>query len=589
MPAAGEDLPVARSLAVDAARLSAAACRLAGSGPPFRAALALATARAVAAAAGQWTDVAVAIKRRPASGSGAAGEAATAVAPGVAARAIVADEVSTGPLATLRLLLVTAASFADIARYGRPRAAGPPRLVPRPASGSEPAAGSFVGVDLLTARGLWDGVIFTGHAAAVRCVDPGGLAAFAGAWRDEARARAGGGGVALVLGAGNVTGLAVADAICQIFEHGRAVILKLHPLHAPLERVLRAALAPLVAADLLAIIVGGPEVATEWAGAAAVTHLHLTGGRAAFDSLVWGGPGPHDPAAAPRLAKPLTCELGNLTPWFVVPGRYSAAELASQADLVAGSIVHNGSLNCIATKCLVTSRRWTQREEFLALVARRLASQPPRVAWYPGSVADWEALAAEPAPRDGTLPWLFRTGLEAAADTPWLEREWFIPATVEVAIEADSGERFLAEAAALARRLPGTLAASVTIPRRLPPAEAAAAERFVTTLGYGVLGVNTWVAVAYTLAAVPWGGYPGGTLAEPGSGLGRVHDPLLLPGVHHAVVRGPLAARLTPPWVAWHRRADDVARGLVRMYAALAQGRIGLPELVAQVPAVFAG
>ena len=29
----------------------------------------------------------------------------------------------------------------------------------------------------------------------------------------------------------------------------------------------------------------------------AVTHVHLTGGQAAFDALVWGGPGPRPPAA----------------------------------------------------------------------------------------------------------------------------------------------------------------------------------------------------------------------------------------------------------------------------------------------------
>ena len=43
----------------------------------------------------------------------------------------------------------------------------------------------------------------------------------------------------------NVTGLAPADAIDQIFGHGRAVLLKLHPLHAPLASIYRDALAPL--------------------------------------------------------------------------------------------------------------------------------------------------------------------------------------------------------------------------------------------------------------------------------------------------------------------------------------------------------
>ena len=55
-----------------------------------------------------------------------------------------------------------------------------------------------------------------------------------------------------------------------------------------------------------------------------------------------------------------------------MPGRYSTRHLRYQADLVAASIANNTSFNCIATKCLVTSRQWPQREPFLRLVAKRL-------------------------------------------------------------------------------------------------------------------------------------------------------------------------------------------------------------------------
>ena len=76
------------------------------------------------------------------------------------------------------------------------------------------------------------------------------------------RSRPAGGGVAVVLGAGNVTGLAAADAICQVFEHGRAALVKLHPLHEPLAATLARALSPLVESGMIAIAVGGPEVAS---------------------------------------------------------------------------------------------------------------------------------------------------------------------------------------------------------------------------------------------------------------------------------------------------------------------------------------
>ncbi len=564
--------------AEDLDRLAAAAAAHAASPAPNRAALALRTARSVAVAADRWMETAVGIEAR----HEAAGDGGSRPPP----EAAWAEEAATGPLATLRLLLLTARALADVARRGLPRSSRPPRLL-HASGGSGPA--SFVAVDVLPGSGVWDGAIFRDHTATVRCVDPGGLSAFERSWREEVHERTRSGGVALVLGAGNVTGLSVADAICQIFEHGRVALIKLHPLHAPLEPVLREALAPLVAADVLAITTGGADVARAAVADPRITHVHLTGGRAAFDALVWGGADGAAAGAAPVLQKPLTCELGSVTPWFVVPGRYTPAELRFQADTVAASIVNNTSFNCIATKCVVTCRGWDQREEFLRLVRSRLDAQPSRTAWYPGSSAAWETLAGRPPPSDGTLPWLFRTDLDPTADGHWLDREWFLPAAVELPLDADSLESFCSAAAACARRLPGSLAASITVPKRLSQRDAARVELLVEHLEYGVVAVNTWSALAYAIGSVPWGGFPGATLADPGSGIGHVHDPLLLPLVHNAIVRAPLASRIMPAWFPWHPRANRLARGVIGMYAAIADGRSGTWQLAAMLPDVFVG
>ncbi len=544
--------------------------------PAARAALARAVARQVATAADDWIDAALAVKCR--------GERmAASVAPPTAARA---EEAATGPVVTLRLLAITARALDDVAQRGVPTLVRPPRLLSARGAGGEPR---FVGMDVLPAPGLWDGAVFGGHSAVVRCANPGGLEAFARSWREEAATRPRGGGVCVVLGAGNVTGLSIADAITQVFEHGRAVLLKLHPLHAPLEPVLRAACGPLVESGLLAIVAGGPDVAREAVHHSLVTHVHMTGGQAAFDALVWGGPGPRSPGAVPVLAKPVTCELGNVTPWIVVPGRYAARPLRAQADLVAASILNNTSFNCIATKCIVTARDWEQREEFLALVRARLESQPARPAWYPGATAAWETLAGTAPPADGTLPAILRTGLDPAAEPGWIEREWFLPAAVEVPLPAASIDAFCGAAGDFVRGLPGSLAASVTAPAGLPSHDARRVDLLVEHLEYGVVARNTWSALAYALANVPWGGYPGGTLADPRSGIGRVHDPLLLPLVHNTIISGPLAPWPAPAWVPWHPRGAALARGVVDAYAALATGHGALWPMLRMLPDVFAG
>ena len=538
------------------ASLQAGAAALAALGPAARGDLARRTALAVVAAADAWVEAAVAIKR----------------AAGATAGAVAAEETATGPLATLRLLLVTARSLREIAATGLPRPAAPPRVLHRGGGDA-----SFIGVEVLPERWIADRAMFGGHSGTVRCANPGDLASFERSWRQECRERPRQGGVAAVLGAGNVTGLAVADVVSQVFEHGRAAFVKLHPVHEPLLPVFRAALAPLVDAGLVALVAGGADVARAAIASPAVTHVHLTGGQAAFDAI------------AATLAKPITCELGGVTPWIVVPGRYTPAQLAGQADVVAGSILNNTSFNCIATKCVVTCRGWEQRAAFLELVSRRLAAMPPRPAWYPGAAAAWETVTESRLPADGTLPWVFRQGVDPDREPRWLEREWFVPVAAEVPLDAADIEGFCTRATALCRRLPGSLAASVTVPESLPKADAQRVERLVEHLEYGTVAVNTWSALGYAFASLPWGGFPGGTISAPRSGIGFVHDPLLLPLVHNSILRAPLLVRPAAPWLPWHRHGAAVTRGAVDVYAAIARGRPGLVSLVKLLPQVLTG
>jgi hypothetical protein len=539
--------------------LRSAAARHAAADPTARAQLAFATARSVASAAPAWAEAAIAIKRA----HGTAHEAAAR-----------AEELATGPLVTLRLLLITARAIEDIATTGRPRLAKPPRLAHR-ASGSDLA--SVVEVDLLPARGLLDAAIFQGCRATARCTNPGSIEAFLETWRQECIARPQANGVAVVLGAGNVTGLAVADAICQIFEYGRAALVKLHPVHEPLIAVLEEAVAPLVEAGLVAFVVCDTEIVREAIAADPVTHVHLTGGAVAYA------------AVAASTPKPITCELGNVTPWFVVPGRYTPAQLRFQADTIAASIANNTSFNCIATKLVVTCRSWDQRDDFIGLIRSRLESLPPRPAWYPGAVPLWEEISGRTAPDDGTLPWVFRDSLRGDADESWIAREWFGPVAGELPIEAADVEAFCSRATSLARSLPGSLAASVTVPEYLSTRDAARADLLLEHLPFGVVSRNCWSALAYSMAGIPWGGYPGGTRSDPKSGIGFVHDPLLLPLVHNSIIRGPLASRLTPPWFPWHSRGGVLARGLVEMYGAIARGGSGVWQLARMLPGVLHG
>lgn len=567
---------VAADLHTTLDELTAGAARWAACSPRARAELARRVAIAAATVADAWAETALAVKQ-------------AAVVSGPA----LAEELATGPVGTARLALVHARALLDIAERGLPRPAAPPRVRGLEPAGGRAAGTTLVAVDVFPATGprgtLHDRTVYRGVTATVRCHDPGGLVAFERAWRREAEERPRAGGVALVLGAGNVSGLGLADVLCQVFEHGRAALLKLHPIQAPLETVLEAALAPLVEAGVVAIMTGGAEEARAALDAPQITHVHVTGGQATFEAIVWGGPRPADPQARPRLGKPITCELGNVTPWIVLPGRYSRSELAFQADEVAASIANNTSFNCIATKVVVTCRSWDQRERFLGLVRRRLESLPARPGWYPGSTRAWEEATGRTAPADGTLPWSFTCGVDPAADDRLVRREWFAPVAVEVPFDGDTLADFCGRAGAFANALPGSLAAAITMPPHLSSTDKGQAERLVDRLTYGVVAVNGWPAIAYAVATVPWGGFPGGTPASPRSGIGFVHDPLLLPEVHNSVVRRPLWSPLRPPWFPWHSSGVQLTRGTAELYGRCAVGRSGAWTLTRMLPAVLRG
>ena len=69
-------------------------------------------------------------------------------------------------------------------------------------------------------------------------------------------------------------------------------------------------------------------------------------------------------------------------------------------------------------------------------------------------------------------------------------------------------------------------------------------------------------------------------------GIGRVHDPLLLPLVHNTILRMPLVVWPTAPWFPWHAGGAKLARGLVAMDASIARGGLGLgpPAQLVQWP-----
>jgi acyl-CoA reductase-like NAD-dependent aldehyde dehydrogenase len=489
------------------------------------------------------------------------------------------EEWLAGPYVTLTQLRLLEESLADVADQGRP-------YIPSVRARDD----GRVEARIYPLDGL-DGVLFGGSRATVLFTEGTAITDVRAAQASFYREADPSGGVSLVLGAGNVASIAPTDALHKLFVEGRVVLLKMNPINAYLGPILERAFAPLVDRGLLRVVYGGAEVGGYLCEHPGITDVHLTGSAETHDRIVWGPAGEErdrrKAANEPRLLKPITSELGNVSPVLIVPYFYARDELWYLARSVATQVVNNASFNCNAAKVLVLARGWSQRDVFLDLLERALDGAPPRKAYYPGAFARYEALtagrrglfvAAMPPEAVGQcVPWTIVRDLDPADRAePLFTTEPFCGLLSVVSVGAPDPIEFLAAATDFCNeRLWGTLNCSIISHPMLDedPAIEAALDRAILGLRYGAVAVNHWPAVIYALGATPWGGHPSATLADVQSGLGFVHNSQMLGRVEKSVVRGPLKSFPKPPVFLDNRRMESLGRRLTAYAAAPTVGK----------------
>jgi aldehyde dehydrogenase (NAD(P)+) len=458
------------------------------------------------------------------------------------------EELMAGPVTTVHYVRLLERSLREIARHG---------TTPIAKDAIEArAGGSLVRAVPLEA---FDRVRFAGVSGEVWLdVPPSKVGeARAVAYRGGAEAPL----VGLVLGAGNVAAIPALDALHTLFVSGHPCLLKMSPVNAYTGPLFERALAPLIERGFLEIVYGGPEVGAYCTDHASIGAVHVTGSSETHDRIVWGAEPERSERKQrndPRLKKAITSELGNITPVIVPPGDYSEKELDHLARSVAGMMVHNASFNCIAAKMLVLPRGSRVRDELLARLPRELERVPLRRAYYPGAADRYASLTdGVPAlqkigtPRDGELPWTLIKGLEPEQPAVQFRREPFCSILSEVSLDARDPLDFLAAAEAFANRtLWGSLGAVVIQPESFERDASlrSGVERLVERLEYGVVSVNAWSGFAFGLSELPWGAWPGSTLADVRSGKGFAHNALMLEHIQKVVLRAPLAAFPVPFW-----------------------------------------
>ncbi len=484
--------------------------------------------------------------------------------------AIAGEEWIAGPFCVLRNLRLLRESVAGIAAHGAPRIPGPvwTREDGRVVAGVFPAS-------------IWDRLFYTGVNAEV-WMQPGVAAEGLQETQAVAYRQPAAGGLALVLGAGNVSSIGPMDTLYKLFVENRVVLYKAHPVNAYLGPLMEEAFRSLADRGVFRLVYGGAAEGAYLCQHRGVDDIHITGSDKTYEAIVFG-PGP-DGEERKREGRPLhsrsvTAELGNVSPVIVVPGPWSASDFRYQAANLVSMLTNNAGFNCNTTRVIVQDASWPGRQRLMDEIRGLLARVPTRKAFYPGATGRAAAFAAAHpeaerfgTPREAELPWTLVAGMTARRSVDvCYTTEAFCGLFAETGVESTSVPEFLERAVQFCNQtLWGSLNATIVVhPRSLgDPSNRAALERAIADLKYGSISLNHWSAIAYALGVTTWGAYPGHPADDIQSGSGVVHNALMFSRPEKSVVRAPFRVWPKPPWFVTNGTASQLGPRLARFEAA---------------------
>ncbi|MGB5191760.1 MAG: aldehyde dehydrogenase family protein [Polyangiales bacterium] len=473
------------------------------------------------------------------------------------------EEWLSGPAAVLRNVSLLISSLRDIRDYGVPQ-------LPRPAYARP---GGQVVAPVLPSNG-WDGVLFQGFSAEV-WMDPSvkleQLEANQASFYKQKSPK---GKVALVLGAGNHSSIGPMDALYKLFVEGQVVVMKMNPVNENVGPFVDQAFAALSERGFFKLVYGGAAEGDYLCKHSRIEEIHVTGSDKTHDAIVYGvgQEGARRKAAKePLNDKRLTCELGNVSPFIIVPGPWSQKDLDFQGVNVASTVTNNSGYNCSATRVVIQHEKWDKRDAFIESLRKAFRDAGDRAPYYPGSEERHRTFVEQHPDADqigttgpGHVPWTLIHHLDPNdSDEICFNMESWCGQTSEVALSASSVVEYIDQAVEFCNeRVWGTLNASIVVhPKSLKdPAIAEAVERAIAHLRYGTVALNHWGGINFALGSTTWGAFPGHTVDDIRSGQGVVHNTYMFDKPQKTVLRGPFRVFPTPAWFVTNKNAAEIGR-----------------------------
>ena len=360
-------------------------------------------------------------------------------------------------------------------------------------------------------------------------------------------------GPALVLGASNVSSICATDVLHKLFNENRPVVCKIPPRFEALEKIYKEVFYPLVRDGHLQFLSGGANLGRKLVKDPIFETVHVTGSFETYQSIL------ADSASSER---PVTAELGCVTPCLITPGQWSAKDLRYQARHLASLLQLNGGYNCVTPQIVLLAGKWPQKDEFLRVLRGQLSLGKRRDDLYPG-IDERRTSFRQSYPDAELFGPRSLVELDPGGDERLFQEEAFCGMLGLVELDAETPEDFLKKATEFCNtKLWGDLSCLVLIDNETRQQNERQLAQTLTALQYGTIGLNVFAGLAFASSVTPWGSYRGG---KQSTGTGWVHNPFFFDHPEKTVIESNFLPPAPLPWVKPFKGLYDFGEALFRL------------------------
>ncbi len=377
--------------------------------------------------------------------------------------------------------------------------------------------------------------------------------------------------ITLVLGAGNFSSIPYLDVLYHLITRKSVILLKLNPVNEYLKPVFEKVFQNFIERGYIIVTTGNIDESKYMATHPGINHIHLTGSDKTFEDIVYGRELSDKERKSKSLSKinnkPITSELGNVTPIIIHPGKWSTSDIKYQARKIVTAKLNNNGFNCIAAQVVVLPDGWGQTDTLIKFVKHYMSKAKERKAYYPESIERLEKLEKDKG---------YERVNALSCVTPHLTREIKAYSKFEIdevwsstiyfkKIDYTNIEDFAKKAIVYCNdELWGNLGVSVIIKDHNRKFNKHITNLYINKLNYGTVAINEWAAIGYIIPQLPWGGFPGNRDNDIQSGQSVVHNSMLfespLKGVVNTKFR--ISRIIDPPWFVTNKKARRLFRNL---------------------------